>query len=232
MTAVVAYTTVLFDLDHTLLDSDESERLAFVQTLRSFEVDKPDAHLESYKRINSALWKAVERGERSPNEVKTLRFEQLLDELDLATDPVEVAERYTTELGAQGELFPGVSEMLHEVGSWAQLGLVTNGIGAVQRARVDRLGLDEHLSAIAISGELGVSKPNPQIFEHIFEELGRPDRSTTIMVGDSLSSDIAGGHNAEIATCWYNPHGAQALAPSPTLEVGSIDELAPALRRS
>lgn len=227
----MAYTTVLFDLDHTLLDSDESERLAFSVTMQAFGVAEPSDHLRIYREINRELWASVERGERTPNDVKTLRFEQLIDLLDLAADPIEVADRYTGELGANGSLYPGVPEMLDEVGRSARLALVTNGIGSVQRARIDRLGLDDHVSAVAISGELGVSKPDAAIFDHVFAGLGGPDRSSAIIVGDSLTSDMAGGHNAGIATCWYNPHGAVTTEPTPTLEVRSIDEIAPALRR-
>lgn len=225
----MAYTAVLFDLDHTLLDSNSSEALAFDATMRSIGVENPGSHLSTYQRLNTALWKRVEQGELSPNEVKTLRFSQLLAELGIDADPTPVAEHYLIGLGSHGELFPGALHMLETVSSFARLALITNGIGSVQRHRIERLGLIEHFPTIAISGELGMSKPGAAIFEHIFAQIGPIDRATTVIVGDSLSSDIAGGHNAGIDTCWYNPVIASAQSIAPTFEVHSLDELPRAL---
>ena len=85
------------------------------------------------------------------------------------------------------------------------LALVTNGLSEVQRARIDRLGLGRYFGVIAISSELGTAKPAPAIFEIALAGFGAPAKSSALMVGDSLTSDIQGGRNAGIATCWYNP---------------------------
>lgn len=225
----MGYTTILFDLDHTLLDSDASEQLAFAATMREFGVDAPEQHLATYQAINGALWKSVERGVVGPNLVKTRRFEQLVDVLDLSADPTEIAERYTVALGAHGELYPGVTSMLDAVSEVAQLGLITNGIGAVQRSRIHRLKIEHYFDGVSISGEIGFAKPDPAMFEHLFEQLGGPSVSDTIIVGDSLTSDIAGGHNAGVATCWFNRHSLPSTGTPATVEVSSIAELPAAL---
>ena len=77
----------------------------------------------------------------------------------------------------------------------------------MQRARVARLGLAGYFDAVIISSEVGVSKPSTAIFDIAFDQLGAPARSSALMVGDSLTSDIRGGTNYGIATCWSNPHG-------------------------
>ncbi len=133
------FTTVLFDLDHTLLDSDESERLAFDETMRSIGVNDPSEHLPSYREINTGLWKQVELGELSPNDVKTLRFERLLSLLSIDANPPEVSAQYALALGNHGELYAGAMDMLKLLGQQAQLALITNGIGQVQRSRIERL---------------------------------------------------------------------------------------------
>jgi len=226
----MGYATILFDLDHTLLDSNESERLAFANTMRSFGLDEPDQHLGTYQQINSKLWKSVERGEISPNVVKDRRFELFTQTIGLDADPTDMGDHYMVALGTHGELFPGVPEMLDTVGSRAQLGLITNGLGNVQRTRTARLGLDSYFTGVSISGEIGVAKPDPAIFDHLMAQLGSPSALDTVIVGDSLSSDIAGGHNAGIATCWYNPGGLRGDAtPPPSIEVSSIGELPGAL---
>ena len=123
------FTTLLFDLDHTLLDSDASEALAFEHTLRSIGVDEPTQHLPTYKRINSALWKRVELAELSPNDVKVIRFEQLLEALGIDGDPDAMGATYVDGLGDYGELYPDALGLL-DACTDVRLGLVTNGIGA------------------------------------------------------------------------------------------------------
>ncbi len=218
------YTTVLFDLDHTLLDSDTAERIALNETLTAFGVRRPEQHLETYRTINSALWKQVEAGELSPNEVKFVRFERFAHEIGLAVTPDALATRFVAELPEHGELFPGVSELLDALDGRVTLGIVTNGIGTIQRRRIERLGLARLFSHIAISGEVGVAKPDPAIFDH----LGLPwlEPKSTVMIGDSLTSDIAAGAAAGIDTVWFNAHERPMTGPAtPTVEVRSIAQI-------
>jgi YjjG family noncanonical pyrimidine nucleotidase len=200
------YTTLLFDLDHTLLDSDASEAAAFAQTLTEFGVGEPQQHFAVYNEINKALWAQVETGALSPDQVKTARFEQFAAAIGLDADPFAMAERFALGLGANGELYPGAVEMLDEVSTIASLGLVTNGLSAVQRARIERLDLQRYFAAIVISAEVGTAKPGTAIFDLAFDQMDKPPKKTALMIGDSLSSDIRGGKNYGIATCWYNPH--------------------------
>jgi YjjG family noncanonical pyrimidine nucleotidase len=199
------YTTLLFDLDHTLLDSVASEQTAFDLTLRAAGVDDPRAYFSVFADINSALWAGVERGDLSPNQVRSMRFEQLVAAAGLGAAPREMADTYVRGLGANGDLYPGALDMLTAVSDVATLALVTNGIGEVQRARIARTGIGPFFDAIVISGEVGTSKPGAAIFDLTFAELGNPERETTLMIGDNLSSDIVGGIDYGIDTCWYAP---------------------------
>ena len=203
----MSYSTVLFDLDHTLLDSATSERLAFIQTMQSAGVADPIRYFAKYMEINRGLWAAVERNELRPDDVKVLRFRELLASTDLDADDTALAESYVAGLGAHGELYPGTRAVLDALARRVTLGLITNGIGQVQRTRIRRLGLESYFDAVAISGEIGFAKPGVEIFAHAFRQLGDPDRSAALMVGDSLSSDVSGGVNYGIATCWFNPAG-------------------------
>jgi 2-haloacid dehalogenase len=225
------YPVVLLDLDHCLLDSHASEQQAYDEALRSVGVADPAALFPTYERINGALWMAVERGEVSPNDVRFLRFEQFVAETGINADSVAMADAFIEGLGAKGELYPGIETVLAELATATTLGLVTNGIGQVQRTRIARLGFDRFFSAYIISGEAGVAKPNPEIFDRILSELGNPDRADVLMVGDSLTSDIAGGRNARIHTCWYNPNGVDPGAQTPDHIVSTLDEL-PAIVRT
>jgi YjjG family noncanonical pyrimidine nucleotidase len=206
----VRYSTLLLDLDHTLLDSNASEVAAFEQTLRWVGVDEPMCLFDAYTEINRALWAQVEAGTITPVDVRIARFEQFLARTDLDADPEAVADAFVLALGANGDLYPGARDVLDELAAAAELALVTNGISEVQRARIERLRLEQYFDAIVISSEVGVSKPATEIFESTFAQLGAPNKASALMVGDSLTSDIQGGANYGIATCWYNPHGKSA----------------------
>lgn len=199
------YTTFFLDLDHTLFDSDTSETTAFVRAMEAAGINRPEQHFSAYRKINVELWTAVERGEISPHGVRTRRFERLVAEQRLDADPEHLANDFVAGLGAHGALYDGALEVIDRLSSQASLALVTNGLGEVQRARVERLGIGDFFDAIVISAEVGAAKPGTEIFDLVFEALDAPRKESTLMVGDSLSSDMQGGTNFGIATCWYNP---------------------------
>ena len=222
------YDTLLFDFDHTLFDSDASEALAFVETLTDFGVTEPQSHFSTYQQINQALWVAVEQGTITPNDLRTERFAQLTKAIELEADPVAVADRYVVAMGANGELYPGAFAVLEQLAASATLALVTNALSEVQRTRIARVGIERFFGAIVISGEVGPSKPNPAIFDITFGLLNNPTKECTLMIGDSLSSDIRGGTNYGIATCWYNADGKTAPPASAhtiTHEISKLDQL-------
>jgi len=223
------YSTVLFDLDHTIFDFDTSEEFAFGEALAVVGVEDAPAHLATYRRLNNALWAAAERGEIRSNQIRNVRFEQLARELGLDADAatvVAMADAFVNGLGLYGDLYPGALEVLDVLSAGAMLAVISNGLGEVVYARLARLDLSDYFDAVVVSSEVGVAKPSPAIFEAAFERLGSPDKATTLMVGDSLSSDIAGGTAFGIDTCWYNPHHRPpAAADRFTYEVAALAEL-------
>ncbi|MBK7191420.1 MAG: noncanonical pyrimidine nucleotidase, YjjG family [Myxococcales bacterium] len=206
------YATLLLDLDHTLFDSDASEALAFAQALATVGVDQPARYFPTYDAINRGLWAAVERGELPTAAIKLVRWERLVAATELDADPQVLAEAFLIGMGQHGELYPGAREVLAALADRADLalGLVTNGLAEVQRARIARLELDAYFDAVVVSSEVGVAKPAPAIFDVAFAQLADPPRASAVMVGDSLTSDLRGGRAAGIATCWFNPHGKPA----------------------
>ena len=202
------YPTVLLDLDHTLLDSDASLRLALTATLDDVGVANPTSHHHTFDELNRALWRQVEAGTMTPPQVHIERFRQLVDVLGLDSDPSVLAAHYGDALGRHGELYPGARDLLDRLAdTGAAMALVTNGLSEVQRARISRLDLGPYFDAIVVSAEVGAAKPGGRIFDLTFEALGEPDRAGAVMVGDNLPSDIKGGVDYGISTCWYNPHG-------------------------
>jgi YjjG family noncanonical pyrimidine nucleotidase len=222
------YTTLLFDLDHTLFDFDASEVEAFAAALARAGVEVGDDDHDLFVTINAALWKRVEAGELSPNDVRVVRFEQLFSEVGVEADVHRVADDYLVGLGRYGDLFPGARDLLAGLSGEASLALVSNGIGQVVRDKVERLDLARYFDAIVISGEVGVAKPHSEFFDMAFERLGHPEKATTLMIGDSLASDIQGGYAYGIDTCWYAPKTQTEPTPAPTYRVRRLSEI-PAL---
>ena len=225
----LTYSTLLLDLDHTLFDSNASEALAFEQTLGLAGLANPNDHLPTYTAINGPLWAAVERGEITTSEVRMRRFEQLIAALGLDADPAVMADNFVAGLANYGELYPGVKAVLDNLAGRTSLSLVTNGLQEVQRRRIERLGIGRYFDAVVISSEVNAAKPSTKIFDIAFERLGGPAKQTTLIVGDSLTSDMQGGRNYSIATCWYNRHGDAANPTGPgdlvDHEITDLDQL-------
>lgn len=216
----VRYSPVLLDFDHTLLDTETSLRLAFVDAMGA--AGEPDAvaassYYDTFNEINVALWDQVEKQQLSAPQVHVERFVQLVERLGLNVEPEVMANAFSVGMQQHGDLYPGAIELLEALHEQVPVAMVTNGLSDIQRGRIARLGIGHYFSAIVISAEVNASKPATEIFDITFDALGSVDRSQALMVGDSLSSDIAGGTNAGIATCWYNPAGKTAAGNvSPT----------------
>lgn len=220
------YETILFDLDHTLYDSHESERQAYAHATSLAGLADADTHFERYFTINREMWAAVERGDILPTEVRVRRFDRFAAEVGLDADTQRMADDFVWGLGAYGELYDDAQQLLARLAGQASLALVTNGLSEVQRSRLSRLGIADYFDAIVISSEVGVTKPRPDIFEIAFEQLGNPPKASAVMIGDSLTSDIAGGRNFGIDTCWYNPEGIIASVNDlPTYQVETLTEI-------
>ena len=208
------FDAILFDLDHTLFDSASSELEALNKTFSSNGIELLKTTFDLYKSINIDLWKALENEEISLERLRVKRFEDLVSKLELRADPVKLADSYTTNLGLCGHFFPEAETILKDLRNRAKLGLISNGVSETQRTRLQVHDFSKYFDAIVISGELGVAKPNPAIFQEILNLLETNHKDHILMVGDSLSSDMAGAKLSGITACWFNPHRKELPAQS------------------
>ena len=221
------YDAILIDADDTLFDFRGAEKNAIGAIIQQLGI-LDEAAPQVYHRLNRACWEAFERGEVTQAELRVRRFRDFLKHYGLDADPQEVGEAYTEALSHQSLLLPGALEAVRAVAAQLPVAVVTNGIPKVQHGRMDPSPLRKHLSAFIISGELGVQKPDPRMLYAALEALGGVDPSRALMVGDSLTSDIQGGVNAGLDTCWFNPgHAENPGKVSPTYEIASLEELYP-----
>lgn len=224
------YSVVLFDFDHTLFDFDASEQAALATVASLCGQELTPEFEATYRAINRELWQAVERHELVPDEVHQLRFERFVDQLRIDVDPAHIGAAFLDGLATVGELHSDAEPVLDDLGAVARLGVVTNAISEVQRRRIERLDLAHRFDAIVISSEIGVMKPAAAIFEHALAELGDPPKTDVLMVGDSLSSDIRGGANAGIDTCWFAPGRADDAPGIVTHHIDRLTELPAVVR--
>mgnify|MGYP006280779523 CR=1 FL=1 len=201
---------VLFDADNTLFDYDRAEGFALESLLKERGVELgPDVH-DTYRRINAEYWRRYEQGEVTQDELRVGRFAEFAKAVGVEADAAGLSERYLEFLASAGFLIQGAEQIVAALAeAEVTLGLITNGIEEVQRGRLSRSPLADAFVSVTISGEVGSKKPDRRIFEIAFQRSGNPEKDRSIIVGDSLSSDIAGGHNFGIATCWFNPSGAR-----------------------
>jgi len=221
--------SIFFDLDETLLDFTRAEAVALSRALRAFDMEPIPHVIERYHILNISQWKLMEEGKLSRVGVLTRRFELLFEELGWDMDVSAFNNQYEIFLGEGHFFLPGAEKLLQELVPRYDLYLATNGASSVQRGRLKSAGLEPYFKGIFISEEVGYNKPSLEYFQASFAAIPGFDPSAAVIVGDSLTSDIRGGKNTGIRTCWLNPSG--EIPPSdivPDYTVSSLEEL-PAL---
>lgn len=196
---------VLFDLDDTLFDFHKAEKIALTKTLVHFGIDPTEETLALYSTINAAHWKRLELGEISREEVKVGRYRELFKTIGVECDPIKATAYYESMLAIGHYFMPGAPELLEELYRKYRLYIVSNGTAKVQEGRIGSSGIAKYMDGIFISQILGANKPDKQFFDICFAEIPDFSLSETVIIGDSLSSDIKGGINAGITTVWFNP---------------------------
>ena len=194
------YKYILFDLDDTLLDFEKAEHIAFNKLLEDSDIQFNEELFNKYKEINKALWRRFELGEMSNKEVTKLRFEQFFSLLGKKVDGREYDVSFRSYLAMGNQLFDGVVELLDKLSKTHVMCIASNGVGVTQHN-----DLNKYFEHIFISEEVGYQKPDVEFFNFIFQKLGDIDKKEVIIVGDNLMSDILGGINSGIDTCWINP---------------------------
>ncbi|MBV7300797.1 pyrimidine 5'-nucleotidase [Enterovibrio paralichthyis] len=203
------YDWILFDADETLFSFDAFAGLKVM--FAGLGVDFSEQDFAEYQTVNKPLWVKYQDGEISAKQLQEDRFLVWSERLDVS--PAELNSRFLDAMADICQPLEGVREVLPALAQRAKLGIITNGFVQLQQIRLKKTGLSEYFSHIVISEEVGVAKPDVAIFDHTFAQIGLPDKSRILMVGDNADSDIRGGQNAGIDTCWLNvddkplPHG-------------------------
>ena len=226
------YTCLLFDADNTLLDFSAAERKAFRETCQTAGILCSDEGYRQYSHINDGLWKKLERGEITAEKLKVERFRLWLDwyrqteRTDTrAITPDRMRDAYVVALGKQADLMPDAEEVCRTLSArYSHMYVITNGIGEIQRARFAATPLMQYFGRLFISGEIGYAKPDVRFFDAVLSTIGIRDRRTVLVIGDSLTSDMAGAIGAGLDCCYLSPDGKKHDLPV-TYTVSRLSDL-------
>lgn len=220
------YDTILFDADDTLLDFKRAEHDALAITLESFSLPTDKTVTEKYSEINDGYWKALERCEVTKEELKVRRFGDLCAFFGFDKDPVTMARTYERKLSEMTYLLDGAESLCRELSDRYRIYIVTNGIKDVQMGRLGGSAINKYYLKAFVSEEMGCEKPKKEYFEAVAREIPDFDKDKTVIIGDSLSSDMKGGIAFGIDTCWFNPNGKKAPeGMDMTYTVSSFDDI-------
>lgn len=202
------YQWLLFDFDNTLVDFNGTAKSALWQTFSDFGHYCNEEIEAAYKTINSQVWAAFERNEITAADLRIKRFADLFEQLaEAPAEPTVFSVRFLENLVLLSEAFDEVIPMLDQLRQQYRLGIITNGLKEVQRPRLQRLEMTHLFDSITVSDEIGVAKPHGAFFEHAHHTLGREiPKEQLLVIGDSLHSDIHGGNEYGLPTCWIS-HG-------------------------
>jgi 2-haloacid dehalogenase len=218
--------TVIFDLDDTLFDFKRSEKVALTKTLVELGIEPREDTIQKYSEINEGQWKRLERGEATREEILLKRYELLFRWLGIDEAPLRAQRSYEKNLSETYFYIDGAEALLEKMKDKYELYIASNGTAKVQAGRIGSSGISKYFKKIFISEELGYNKPSPEFFNECFKIIGNEKRCESIIIGDSLTSDIKGGINAGILTCLYNPKNKEIQGEiKPHYTVSSLDEI-------
>lgn len=201
------YDTILMDADETILDFHRSEFHAFQNTMEHYGIFWSQELYEHYSQMSQSLWKQFERGEISKQDILNRRFRLTFEQRGISGEFPGLEDYYQETLSAGCFVIEGAREACQTLAKTCRLYIVTNGVAFTQRRRMRDSGMRDLFEELFISEEIGVQKPRKEFFDYVFSHIPEKDKTRILLVGDSITSDIAGGVNAGIDTCLYNRYG-------------------------
>lgn len=199
------YTSLFLDVDNTLLDFYMAESVAVRKVLKQHSLPYDDDTVKIYSGINQSYWERFEKGEIPKSAIFEGRFRTLLEVLNREGDTAAISQDYCAFLSEGYFKMEGAMEILEYLKAKGyKLYATTNGLSSTQFKRIKNSGIEPYFDGIFVSEEAGHQKPEKEYFDYVISKIPEKDKSKMLIVGDSQSSDILGGINSGIDTCWYN----------------------------
>ncbi|TNH08700.1 pyrimidine 5'-nucleotidase [Testudinibacter sp. TR-2022] len=215
------YQWIFFDADETLFSFDSFRGLQ--QMFAQYDVEFTQQHFADYQTVNQPLWQAYHQGKISADELQTTRFNQWAQHL--SRQPSELNQAYLIAMADICQPLDGVEAMLQTLSEKVRFGIITNGFNAMQDLRLQKTGLKPHFEFVVVSENIGLPKPHHGIFQHALNLAKVDDKSAVLMVGDTLETDILGGQNSGLDTCWLSHGKVNDTNIQPTYQIANMEQL-------
>ncbi len=220
------YKWLLFDADGTLFDYEHASLTSLRKLFDRFGLEFGEEHHSKFEEINDQLWSYIENKELNVSLLSIKRFEILIDHFGFKCNPSEFSKTYLELLTLEAKLIDNAKVTISILSQNYSLMIITNGNKLVQRRKFDNSDIGHYFQDYVISNEVDAVKPDKKIFDICFERMEFPSKDEVLIVGDSLTSDIKGGKDYGIDTCWFNPkqikNNSKIIAD---FEINNLDEL-------
>jgi YjjG family noncanonical pyrimidine nucleotidase len=221
---------IYFDLDDTLLDFTNASKRAFAKLLAHYQLSNEKISYDIYQIGNHKTWIEFEQNKISSQELRSLRFKRFLSAIHCSRklNPLEMNQTYILYLIDETTLIPGATELIHFFKGKIPMGILTNGLKEAQRPRLMKAALFSFFNEVIVSDEIGISKPNPSIFDFARRQAGNISNGHILLIGDNPYTDIQPAQKAGFKTIWYNPDN--KILPEdirPELVVSCLTEILP-----
>ncbi|KAE9542146.1 pyrimidine 5'-nucleotidase [Ursidibacter maritimus] len=216
------YQWILFDADETLFSFNSF--LGLKVMMERYGVPFNEQDYEQFQAVNKPLWVAYQNKEITAQDLQRIRFEKIAQQT--GQEPLALNHELMAEMALLSQPLENVREMLDSLFGKVKMAIITNGFQALQQKRLENTRLNKYFDVVVVSETVGAAKPAPQIFESAFAQMRHVDKHAILMVGDTLSSDVQGGINVGIDTCWFNPtKQPNSTTIQPTYEIAEILDL-------
>ncbi|WP_336635068.1 YjjG family noncanonical pyrimidine nucleotidase [Lysinibacillus fusiformis] len=220
------YEILLFDVDDTLLDFDLAENAALDRMFKEENIVVTSEMIARYKEINESMWRAFERGEVTKNTLHNTRFSIAFKEFGIEIDGTYFESLFQKYLREAHHYVEGAYEVIAQLANHYHLYVVSNGVTITQNKRLVDANLAQYFKGIFISEQTGYQKPMPDFFDYVFERIDHFNKEKALIIGDSLTSDIKGGLQSGIDTCWFNIRNVENTSGiEPHYEIKKLQDL-------
>ena len=218
------YKNLFIDLDDTIYDFSGASRESFRETydLLHYEryFDSFEHYLSLYEPYNLELWRLYGEGKITKEELNRRRYSHPLE--CVGVNDQQLADTFCREalgrIPTKGPLMPGAMEILEYLRPKYNMYILSNGFKELQSRKMRTAGIDGYFDALILSEDIGVNKPNRELYEYALAKTGSK-LSESLMIGDMFDTDIVGAANIGMDQMYYNPKEKKGHAFTPTYEV-------------
>lgn len=199
------YKAILLDIDQTILDFNKAEVYAITKLLKSFGVTPTDDMIIKYHELDICWWQKYEKGLVTKEELLVNRFKEYFALYGIKCNDFSLANKeYLYSLGDVVYYIDDAYLFVKELSKKYDIYVITNGVTATQNRRLNKTNLLPFFKKVYISEQIGFAKPHKEFFNYVLDDI-KMAKEDCLIIGDSLTSDMQGGINSNIDTCWFNP---------------------------